>query len=305
MKERLFWQTVVVVSMAAVLAASCFKNPIEPVLSSDEEAIRAEFEANLDYFAVEGINDDGALPLSYESDTFSKSFDLIEPLKFGRKGHFRLEAFQVNFPEPGLAIVTVKYSFDGRFMILTPDSVYNKPMANTILRRAVFRKIENAENPRRRWRLRAISGSEAVSDGLCTIDFDSVSIQDQKGNKWTITDPLAFYRNLDEIPTFEPDDSVFVYVTVFNSQEDSEQPGTTVLLRYRNDRGMHRARTPFNDEGVYPDLVAGDGLYSGVWKVHHRKGIFHAFVDAIDNDTIYTDNRPYNSRVWGIPYIVE
>jgi len=204
-------------------------------------------------------------------------------------------------------------------------------MENTITRRAIFRRNDQFQQGNmagqgmqghggqgghgqhgsmmerrghgRRWHMFRISGSLAQSPET-SLSFEWVKVTDGE-QEWTIEDPLEFILDVEQIPVFGRMDTVKVYVKINNSAPYADKPGETVLLRYHNDRRMHRARRPFNDEGIYPDETAGDGIYSGMWVVRGHRGIFHAFVDAIDNGTIYDDQLPYNSLAWGFPYIVK
>jgi len=303
---------IVVGFLALALLAGCSKNPATTDTSSDDAAIRQLVDDNIDYITNAGINDDGAQPIEYNYESLSKTSEMISPLKFGRRGEFHLESITVEYPDPELAVATIIHSFNGKFVILAADTtdtiaagkLYSKDMKNTIVRRAIFKKIADTPNPRQNWRLRRISASETQSP-TTTISFDWVKIQTTAGQEWILDSPFTFVQDLDSIPTFDFRDSVKIFVKVNNSFPYLQKPGETVILRYRNDRGLHRARKGFNDEGFYPDVTAGDGIYSGWWVVSQHRGIFHTFVDAIDNGTIYDDRLPYNSLIWGFPYRVK
>ena len=311
MKQSRIMQTLAIVSIFLLAAVGCSKNPAELSDNQLEDGLKAVVEDNMDYFTTDGLNDDGAQPVSYSTGGFLKPEAFIEPIKFGRKGFFTLESLNVIKNEDGLLEAVVVHSFDGNFFIVAKDTanptsvgtLYKKEMKNTVTRRALFKQIAHTKNRRKNWKLRGISGSELVSEN-CTITIDEVKIIASNGHSWTITNPMDFFTNIEEIPTFQPKDSIEVYVTLQNTNDWAEKPGVTALLRYRNDRGMHRARKSFHDDGIAPDKVAGDGIYSGMWIIGHRRGVFHAFVDVIDNGTLYDDTAPYDSRAWGIPYAV-
>ncbi len=309
-RSRLVVGAILLFVFAAFLG--CAKDPASVGVQGDEDAIRELVEENVDYITAAGINDDGAQPVEYAIGEFAKVTELISPIRFGRKGKFKLERIDVQFPSDTLAIATIVHSFNGSFLILAKDTtdtvaygkLYKKEMENTVIRRAIFKKVANTDNPRRNWRMRRISGSVARSPET-TLAFEWVKVNDSNGNEWIIEEPLQFILDLEKIPVFTRRDTVKVFVKINNASPYALMPGETVMLRYRNDRGMHRARKSFNDEGIYPDEVAGDGIYSGMWVIRARRGIFHAFVDAIDNGTIYDDQLPYNSLIWGFPYLVK
>ena len=310
--KRNIWIRMLLAPLAVGLLFGCSKDPSSFDLDSDEEAIRALIEENEDYFTTAGINDDGAQPLVYSIDGFGKTANLIDPLRFGRKGRFQLEHLSIDRVDDSTLVATIIKSFNGNFLILasdTTDSVaqgilYTKDMENEIVRKAIFKKRGNSGDRRKDWKLRRVSGSETQSPET-TLSFVNITIQNSDGQEWSIEDPLEFFRDLEAIPTLQPGDSVKVFAKINNSSPYLEKPGETVSLRYKNDRRMRRARKGLNDDGVYPDEATGDGTYSGYWVVGQRRGIYHAFVDAIDNGTIYDDQLQYNSKIWGFTYIVK
>ena len=316
MRRNRWFTGIAILGLLLLITVGCSKNPAESSDNELENSLKAVVEENADYFTADGLNDDGAQPINYSTDGLLKPLMPIDPIRFGRKGRFQLESLNITRNEDGLLEAVVVHSFNGRFFVLAVDSLnpnavgtlYEKDMKNTITRRAIFRRMGRSKQGRTKhhrmnWKLKCISGSELVSEQT-SIMIDQVKIMATNDSSWTITDPLNFSMNIDDIPTFQPGDSVKVYVTLQNRNVYSEKPGEIVLLRYRNNRGMHRARKAFHDDGVYPDETAGDGIYSGMWAIGHRRGVFHAFVDVIDNGTLYDDTAPYDSRAWGIPYRV-
>lgn len=297
------------IAVALIASHSCMKN-LSGLESEgpDEAAIRELIEGDPELFNVLGIDDDGAQDLEYSTE-FPKPAEAILPIRFGRKGHFRLESIDIDFSND-TAFVTIVRSFDGKFIIIARDTttspsahIYKKPMGNTITRKAIFVKVANTSNPRLNWGLKGLSMSECYSD-TCTITINEVRIV-TPDTELVVTAPLDCLMPKEAIPTVSTGDTVKVYVTLSNTNENPPEPGETVLLRYRTDHRCRRARRAFNDEGIYPDEVAGDGIYSGFWVVHQHRGIYHAYFDVIDNGTLYDDTLPYNSAVWGTPYRVK
>lgn len=310
--RKKFWIRMLITPLVFGLLIGCAKDPSSVNLDSDEEAIKALILENEDYFESAGINDEGAQPLAYSVDGFGKTANLIDPLRFGRKGKFELEHFSVDMINDSTAMATIVKSFNGNFLILAADTtdsiaagkLYTKEMENEIVKHAIFKKVGNHQDRRKNWRLKRVSGSETKSPET-TLSFESVTVLNSDGQEWIIDNPLEFIRDLENIPTLQPGDSVTVFAKIGNSSPYLEKPGETVSLRYRNYRKTRRARKGLHDDGVAPDVTAGDGIYSGQWKVGQRRGIYHAFVDAIDNGTIYDDQLPYNSQIWGFTYFVK
>ena len=307
--------------IAAIIAvSSCDKNPASPdETATDDAAIRSLISNDPDIFHELGLDDDGAQTPEYSATGTPKAADQIATLRYGRRGSNRLEAIEIDFfgPPDGpdtMAIATIYRSFNGNFIVLAEDTdpstpedykIYEKDMENSIVRKAKFRRIDFSNNPLNNWRLVEVSMSEGTSDPS-TITFDEISIESPLMDPIVITSPLDHFLNRrEEIPTFAPGDTVKVYATLHNTNNYPPEPGTTLLLHFGVDRWMRRARRPFNDEGIYPDRIAGDGVFSGYWVAQRRPGIYHAVVDAIDNGTIHDDVAPYDSYGWGTVYKVQ
>ena len=311
-----------VVSMAIVLLNNCDKSPTtsEPEnFGSDEAAIRTLIESDKETFHTNGLDDEGAQDAEYDLTNLSKTSDQINTVRFGRKGQFRFESITIDFSGPPngpdtLAVATIIRSFDGNFHVVEKDTsestpeeykIYVKEMENAIVRKAKFRRVNNTDNPLQNWRLFEVSCSEGVSDPT-TIQIETVSIEASNMEPITVTEPTEYFMNREEgVPVFAPGDTVKIFATLNNTNSYPPEPGTTMLLHFGVDHQMRRARKPFNDEGIYPDQVPGDGVFSGYWIANYRLGVYHAVFDAIDNGTIFDDTAPYNSTAWGIIYKVQ
>lgn len=309
--------------LAALLAiTACSKNPGSSTSSTEQQfgssADRAAIEAAIqqdDLFNSQGLDDDGAQSPDYDSGV-SKIAEQIDAIKFGRRAPYKLESIDVVFDSDTTATATITHSLDGKFLILARDTsnsnivgtLYSKDMENAILRKAKLRKVRDTGNDRRDWRVIAISGAVASSPNP-TITISELTYQHPDGTTLTITDPLSYFMSRETgLPEFTRGDSVKVFVKLTNTNDFPPAPGETVLLRYGMDHQFHRARKRLNDEGIYPDAVAGDGTYSGMYRVHPPHGfhrLHHAGVDIIDHGTIYDSEAPYNSVAWSLPYLVK
>nr|NIT55471.1 hypothetical protein [Fodinibius sp.]NIY24055.1 hypothetical protein [Fodinibius sp.] len=93
--------------------------------------------------------------------------------------------------------------------------------------------------------------------------------------------------------------------TTSNPFIGSDGASETVLLHYGRNR-YHHARKRFTFMGTDP--VTGYNVYEGFWHVGQQPfRVRHAIVDAIDNGTIYDNDKnlyPYNSTTWSAPYRV-
>jgi len=305
---------------ALLVITACSKNPESP--SSQEQfgsaADRAAIEASIqqdDLFNSQGLDDDGEQSPDYDSGV-SKVAEQINTIKFGRRAPYKFESVEVVFDSDTTATATITHSLNGKFFILAKDTsdsnvvgtLFSKDMQNTILRKAKLRKVRDTGNDRRDWRVIAVSGAVASSPNP-TITISELTVENSDGTTLTITDPLSYFMTRETgLPEFSRGDSVKVFVKLTNTNEFPPAPGETALLRYGMDHQFHRARKRLNDEGIYPDAVAGDGTYSGLYRIHHPRWghrLHHAGVDIIDNGTIYDDVAPYDAVAWSLPYMVK
>jgi len=300
--------------LALLLAASgCSNNDPQSSQQFGSSADRAAIEKVVqddEVFDTQSINDDGPQLRSYE-DGLPKTTEQIDAVRFGRLGRYKLESVDVEFTTDTTAIATIVHSLNGKFLILATNAtdpnaigtLYSKDMTNTIVRKAKLRKVRNTGVDRRDWRVVAVSGAVASSP-TTTLTINELTIQTSDTSKLTVTDPLAYFFSRDSLREYHRGDSVKVFLKLTNTNDFPPPPGETVLVRHGMDHHFHRTRTPLHDDGLYPDVAAGDGIYSGAFRLGFRHGVFHGGVDIIDNGTIYDDVAPYNSVVWALPYFV-
>ncbi|MGH7724750.1 MAG: hypothetical protein ACREOU_04915 [Candidatus Eiseniibacteriota bacterium] len=223
--------------------------------------------------------------------------------------------FIVEFEKPDtmtvIAHVRIVDRLLGTFNVVTkPDTIegeivarnwIQKPLADTGVRKAVFKRtrivrdgtVDDGERDREdledghrdgwsRWRLVALSGVEVTSDDG-TRRIASVRIQSGDVDA-TITDPLELIRvraGLIHLPPGTP-----VLVTV-----QTGDPEDVVVLYARWGRMRFRP-----------------GDVPGTWVARFRTplegGLRHIAVNALSHGTLFDDAEPYDSKAWGIPFVV-
>ncbi len=198
----------------------------------------------------------------------------------------------------------------GTFNVVTrPDTIggevvrgdwIRKRLADTSVRKAVFvRKRcvsgdegdddsdderEDAEDGHRdgwsRWRLRAASGAEITSDeGSRQI----LSVRIQAGDvDVTVTDPLEL-KNRSELLRLPP--ATPVHVTAVTADLTDK-----VVL--------------YSRWGRMPLRRMEDGTCQGRFLTPLAGGFKHLAVNALSNGTLFDDIAPYDSKAWGLPYVV-
>ena len=216
----------------------------------------------------------------------------------------------VTFENPDTATViahaVITDRLTGTFNVVTkPDTVdgqitertwIKKPLADTAVRKADFvrHKTNDADTAGEAedsadgfhdgwspWRLVALSGTDITSDNG-TRDIQSVRIQAGSVDL-TVTDPLVLTARKD-LPRIAPGTPVQVTATVGD-------PTDVVVLYAR--WGRMRMR---------PGAVSGQ--FVGRFLAPSETGLRHVAVDAIAHSTLFTDDGAYDSKAWGIPFVV-
>jgi hypothetical protein len=295
--------TVLLMAAAVVILIGCSRDEetSEPAVT-DEQALAqlmtddAEIE-NLDAWAGDDASGGGGLD------------ETITPIGWGRIGARRNASVRVEIRGDTLATITRTVHFNGQLRIVTDTTgglrtFIEKPMFNTIVRKAHAVRIGNGPRPRLNWRIR-----EITPDMLTSSDPNPHSIRIQRmqmfrndGGTLTslmdITDPLATYLTRAALPIVRPDDEIVIWAAV-----DTANVVHGVLHPRVFTDGLH-PRLALHDDGVYPDLTADDGIYSGSYFTRARTGVFLAAVDFLDHETLYDSAAPYDAASWACPYRV-
>ncbi len=330
--KRIIWIfTVLFISFA--LMTGCQKDTSTPL--SEEELAQMSIQEELlnednAYLADWGIDDGSEENMyngfsSFGGQAFPKIMDTEDQLvRFGRiiKKRFP-RSLLIQHVAPDTFMVTIERVLLGNFIsafktdTTQRDSflVFRKPLRHVVRRRAIFVKNQNSEeatkDPRKRWKLTAISLSKGESRPVSTVEIHKIIVVSESGDTLVFNAPLSNFLNIpDDVPTFVHGEHVKVIALVSNSTSnpvvDPETGATeTVLLHFGIDR-YHHGRKQFEYKGIDPET--GYAIYEGGWTIHEPANRpFHAVVDVIDNGTIYKGDEqtyPYNSATWGCPYRV-
>jgi hypothetical protein len=300
------------VGMLVVLAGceSDDSGGVSGTYGTDQDAIFSLIEEDQDMFGLSLMDDEADYGVGGGSGP--QIMEAIDPVAFWRRGVRTLQSIDVEVFGDS-AVATVTHTFDGQFMIAVEDTsnplidylVYGKDMYNTITRKVFFARI-GLESRYRNWRMTHVTMAEIVSrdpnpNTVVISHLQVVKVDGLSGEETTVLDtqdPLETLISRDSLVTFARGDSAKIFVTL--SSPDS----AVGLLHYRLRRLWQHRRRPLNDNGIYPDEVAGDGIYSGVWDIGLLPGVYHSCVDMIDHYTVFDDTAPYDATVWGIPYRV-
>ena len=305
--------------MLIFMLASCSSNPSNSENSYSDQIplIMQAISQDADIFDVSGMDDNGVQSPAGEENQLAKTNGSLDVIRFGRFGHFALDTVLVEFETDSTATATVFHTLNGEFKILAKDTsgggqgatIISKKMTNSIVRKVKLVKKKNASaendsaNVRSNWKITQVSLAVGSSENpTVAIEQLRISAPGLNGDL-IVTDPLAtFLDRKSGIPAFSRNDTIKVYATISNTNNFPPEPGETVLLRHKMHRFSARSRKTLRDDGVYPDEVAGDGVFSGFFVKQNLFGVRHSALDVIDNGAIYDDSAPYNSVFWALPY---
>jgi hypothetical protein len=288
----------------AILWVGCSKE------DDDQEAQITDQQALTDMMTgdqdIEGLDawsndDDGS-----GGGTFD---DPMTPLRWARHGTRHLVSVQVEIQGDTLATITRTHSFDGFIRVVTDTSdtahIYiDKPMSNTLVRKAHAVRVDRTRFPRRNWRISEVTPEVLASSApnphtiwpievriYVTTLFEPILIAQ-------VTDPLNTCFARDNLPAIAAQSQVIVRVT---ANRDSS---ALAFMHPRVYQRVAHSRLELRDDGVYPDETAGDGIFAASFNVGDRLAIHAVGLDLLDRGTLYDSALPYDAGGWALPYRV-
>ena len=313
--------TALLAALAGTLVlAGCGHSPTSDNSTTDpaaryagEPGVESSTASMPDEFETTTYDDGSAAKADMTDPSFAKAGGAqteaaIEPAIWFRLIRSHERRFTIEFTHPDTntvqANVLVTDRLIGTFNVVTkPDTTeggitervwVKKPLADTGKRKAVFvrHKVDDATDEAEDredgfrdgwspWRLVALSGAEITSDnGTRTIQ----SVEVQAGTvDFTVTDPLALIRR-GELARIAPGTPVHVIAT-------TGDPTDVVVLYARWGRlRMRPTGTP--------------GQFEGRFLAPSVLGVRHLAVNALSHGTLFDDALPYDSKAWGIPFVV-
>ncbi len=269
---------------------------------SDEDIIRDLLENS--FFASEavmgGIDDETTTPRRFSlllSDT------LPEEIKFARKIDRPIEReWNINVIGDSAYAIGDADSITGGFYLINELGLWEKSIYDQAHREVVFKKIDG------RWRFYAITPIEFwTKDKKDYITIEKIEITaSPSGNSFEIDDPLEFFKK-EELPWFEPADTVHVKVTVKVVGGDSCWAFLHHGRGYRKGVGKHH-RDPFYRTSVEDSIYVfeRDWYISDDIEKYEKPVVRHGAVDVIAGSTLYGDTTySYIAHAYALPYIIK
>ncbi|MDH5684415.1 MAG: hypothetical protein OEZ20_08125 [candidate division WOR-3 bacterium] len=278
----------------SILVVGCKKE------TDDEEAIieilKGSVYTDEDQSRAFEDNDTIPTPGAMAAMAFSPDTMVIPWVKFARKVIWFTRHVSVEIKDT-TAIATIGTSADGYFIVVN-DPVnperYRRTLTDTGIRTVYLTKSDG------RWRIRKISPKNIwTKDALLPITITNLRAEARPSRTvFEINRPDTLLTK-DQLPTFQPDDTVKVTVTI---QMDDD---SAWVFLHRGRKRPHRHRKPFLRTSTY--------TFEREWVIssdtdtpHTMPEVRPCAIDAIQWQTLWGDSSaPYNCRAWALPYVVK
>ncbi len=293
--------TVAATLLAVLFAAGCVQDPGDTELT-DEESIRLVL-AESGMARMEPLDGRG-------EDDGGKWWPGPERWWRELTAEGQLEVILENDPATGVCTVTVVRTLQG---VLNIDVVHDgvldpgvKQILDTRTRRAVLERQGETTDPRRGWVLTHLTPAEYALSPGAPVDQEvlvqSMSLYEGDQLVWECDSRETFYPVDGGLPVLVPGEQVRLEAEVIHTNPQYEPD----MYVYAHGPCPTWPRHFMNDDGLYGDRVAGDGVYSYEWYVEGSSEWWYVAVDVIDADTMMDqEEEDYDSGAWGIVALKE
>ena len=257
-----------------------------------------------------------ATALSDADPSLAKTDTTVMPAGWGRKiqnSSRTVTYLQVN---DSTVVATVTNTLTGQVWIRvkqTPkDTIIYKPLAETIVHKVEFMRVPLPRfSQLSNWKMVAVSGSQGGTTNLgisiqnvtLFIGTDTVQLSNPLDSLYQIPNgSMNRHWGLREM-TANPAELFKVMVTVRSSDPDSD-----VVTAHRPVWIGIAGRFVRASMNLVSSVSNGDGtftrVYQNTWDGSFA-GRFNVYVSALTRQSIYDNQAPFASQVWGIPFIVQ
>lgn len=283
---------------------------------SPEAAMKQMIDEDEAYLSFEpAYNEEDALSILPKTDA------TIYPVRVGQR--MILTDIEKNIEVTGdSAFGTVTKYFAGRLFIAASydefepgdsnvvDTLLTKDFETKVTRNFKFVKVANTDNPRRDWKITAISLPEGgtITNGTLSnnIIIDKLTITLENGTELVIEDPTNYFlsRGVTDdarplIPVIGRLENALLTVELRSSYEDDD----FVTLTFGAKRvGYAISKKRFELLSSDFDGVYYNKVYQAEYTTHRFPGFFHAIINAIPKQVVHDDATPVEEHTWGFPY---
>lgn len=233
----------------------------------------------------------------------------IEPLHWFRMGRPQLVNIRVEIRGDSFATIARTGRVDGMLRLVTVENdslrvFFGKPMHNRALRIAHAVRVGRGDDPRRNWRIVDVSpdvlhSAEPNPHTVWPVRMELLRpAPDGLHPVLDIRDPLHVFIPRDRLPVLHPEEEIVVRATA------NRPDGVVAVLHPQVRRDAPHPRLPLRDDGVAPDEVARDGVFTGVFRVAPGPDVQLVAVDLLHHGSLFDSEYPYDSGAWAVPYVV-
>ena len=278
-------------AILALLATACVQDPSVP----DDEANILQLVASSSYARMQ--------PLDGEGEGGGRSVEMPEFWYRTVISEGALNLVFENDPSTGVCTLTVIRAMHGQFNIDVVHDGQNDPGTKSIedvrTRRLIVERLEETTEPHGGWVLTQITPAEfALDSGLPQEVFvQSMALYAGDDLLWECDSQDSFYSIEDGLPLLVPGTMVRLESEVLHTNPMFEPE----LFVFAHGPCPTWPRHLMNDDGLFGDRSAGDGIYSYEWYVEASSDHWFIAVDVIDADTMNDQvEEDYDSGAWGI-----
>jgi hypothetical protein len=280
----------------------------KPVAQQDQ-AVMGSMIAQDPLFTGDAVALNDAIPSLAKTDT------AVIPHGWGRKIQSTSRTVSYNQVDDSTVIATVTNIISGQVWIrvkqVPKDTIIYKPLAETIVHKVKFMRVPLPNfSQLSNWQMVAVSGTQGGTNNF------GISIQNitlfAGDDTVQISNPLD---SLFQIPsgskhrhwglrewTANPDELFKVLVTVKSTDPDSDIVAAHRPIRFEFAGHFMRAQMTLKSS-----VTNGDGTYTRVYENSWNgsfAGRFNVLVSGLTRQSIYDNQAPFASQIWGIPFIV-
>ncbi len=209
-----------------------------------------------------------------------------------------------NSPEAGVCTVTVIHRLSAELVIDTNWNGVFEPGYKTISDTRYVRLIvekSDQETSHGGWQITYATPAEhMLASGDQEVYISSMTLYKDDELIWECTDPDRFYRVDSELPQLAEGDLVRMEATINHLNPQYDPPFFVIAHGPLSGHSRHF----MNDDGLYGDESAGDGIFSYQWYVEYTGYHHRIAVDVIDADTFADQTeQDYDSGAWGIHFL--
>ena len=284
----------VVAVLVLVLAGGCVQEPSAEL--TDSENIQNLLRGN-EYVRMSPLEGKG------ESGGGGKDNEFPEHWWRELNNEGSIEFILENEPATGICTVTVIRNLYADFNIdVTHDGILNpgvKPIIDIRTRRLIVERTDEDNGPHGGWVLTHITPAEFSLNSGITQEVFIQSMKVYQGDEliWECDSPDTFYSIEEELPVLEIGTLVRLEVEVLHTNPQYE-PAYYV---FAHGPCPIWPRHWMNDDGLWGDRVADDGVYSYEWYIEGSSDHWFIAADIIDADTMLDEEEDdYDSGAWGI-----